>query len=346
MARSTQHPSAPPPPRAGEQETEVVSEDSGQAAPLETGHSLWSDAWRRLKKNRPAVVSAVILAAMLLGCVLVPELSQWDYTKADLTLGPTPPSAAHWMGTDFHGRDLMVRVFFGGRISFAVGIIATLVSFVIGVSWGGVAGYFGKRADALMMRLVDVMYTFPFLIMVILLQVFFANKDGALHNLFKATINPFVADSADPSWFPIFQICFIFAALGSISWLTMARIVRGQVLALREQPFVEAARSIGVGHLAIIFRHLLPNALGPIIVYTTLTIPAIMLTEAFLSFLGLGTQEPLASWGLLTAGGAESMAVYPWLLVFPAVMLAVTLFCFNFLGDGLRDALDPRIRRD
>jgi oligopeptide transport system permease protein len=325
--------------------------DSTETAPasvqeLPKGISLWGDAWRRLKKNRLAVVSSVVLIAMIFGCILVPELSQWDYTKADLALGPVPPSWDHWMGTDYFGRDLMVRVFFGGRVSFAVGIIATLFSFVIGSTWGGVSGYFGKRVDAVMMRIVDVMYTFPFLILVILLQVFFAGKDGTFHNAFKWMAGPFVEDSSHPSWFPIFQICFVFAALGMISWLTMARIVRGQVIALREQPFIEAARSIGVGHAGIIFRHLLPNALGPIIVYTTLTIPAIMLTEAFLSFLGLGTQEPLASWGLLAASGAEQMDVFPWTLIFPALMLAITLFCFNFVGDGLRDALDPKIRKD
>ena len=313
---------------------------------LPAGVSLWSDAWRRLKKNRVALVSSVLLIAMMLACILVPELSKWDYTETDLNLGPTPPSAEHWMGTDYFGRALMVRVFFGGRVSFAVGIIATLFSFAIGVTWGGVAGYFGKRIDSVMMRIVDVMYTFPFLILVILLQVFFAGKDGTFHNLFKTMLGPFVEDVSHPSWFPIFQICFVFAALGAISWLTMARIVRGQVIALRELPFVEAARSIGVGHAAIIFRHLLPNALGPIIVYTTLTIPQIMLVEAFLSFLGLGTQEPLASWGLLAAGGAEQMDVFPWTLIFPALMLAITLFCFNFVGDGLRDALDPKIRKD
>jgi oligopeptide transport system permease protein len=315
-------------------------------APQERGTSLWKDAWRRLRKNRAAVASGAILLVMIVACVLVPAFSEHDYTAANLALGPTPPSAAHWMGTDFHGRDLMTRVFFGGRISFTVGIIATLVSFVIGVSWGGVAGYFGGRIDAVMMRIVDVMYTFPFLILVILLQVFFANKGGVFHRAFQSISSPFVDDASDPAWFPVFQIAFVFAALGAISWLTMARIVRGQVIALREQPFVEAARSIGVGHAAIIFRHLLPNALGPIIVYTTLTVPAIMLAEAFLSFLGLGTQEPLASWGLLAKDGAETMDIFWWTLLFPAVMLAITLFCFNFLGDGLRDALDPRIRKD
>lgn len=320
--------------------------DDVTAPEAEAGSSLWRDAWRRLKKNRAAVVSAVILAVMILGCIFVPVFGSHDYATQDLALGATAPSGAHWMGTDPLGRDIMARVFLGGRVSFAVGIIATLVSFAIGVTWGGVAGYFGGRVDSVMMRAVDVLYTFPFLILVILLQVFFANKDGAFHHLFQKAIGPFVTDATDPSWFPVFQINFVFAALGGISWLTMARIVRGQVIALREQPFVEAARSIGVGHTAIIFRHLLPNALGPIIVYTTLTIPQIMLTEAFLSFLGMGTQEPLSSWGLLASKGAEVMELYPWMLVFPAVMLALTLFCFNFLGDGLRDALDPRIRKD
>ena len=322
-------------------ETREARED-----PEERGSSLWKDAWRRLRKNRAAVASGAILLAMIVACILVPALSEHDYTVANLALGPTPPSAEHWMGTDFYGRDLLTRVFFGGRISFAVGVIATLVSFLIGVSWGGVAGYFGGRVDAVMMRIVDVMYTFPFLILVILLQVFFANKGGIFHRSFETVLSPFVEDAGDPAWFPVFQICFVFAALGAISWLTMARIVRGQVIALREQPFVEAARSIGVGHAAIIFRHLLPNALGPIIVYTTLTVPAIMLAEAFLSFLGLGTQEPLASWGLLAKDGAETMDIFWWTLLFPAAMLAITLFCFNFLGDGLRDALDPRIRKD
>jgi oligopeptide transport system permease protein len=327
--------------------TEPTRQPSGVVLEkLEKGASLWSDAWKRLRKNRLAMVSGVIIAVMIVACILVPSLSSYDYTKTDLTLGPTPPSGAHWMGTDFYGRDLMARVFFGGRISFAVGIIATLMSFSIGASWGGIAGYFGGRIDSVMMRIVDVLYTFPFLILVILLQVFFAGKDGTLHNAFKAIIRPVVTDPNDAAWFPIFQICFVFAALGCISWLTMARIVRGQVIALRAQPFVEAARSVGVGHFAIIYRHLLPNALGPIIVYATLTVPEVMLTEAFLSFLGLGTQEPLASWGLLTSLGADAMAVHPWTLFFPALMLAITLFTFNFLGDGLRDALDPKIRKD
>lgn len=316
------------------------------AAALEQGSSLGRDALRRLAKNRAAVVAAVVLFALILACILVPSLSHWRYDQADLATGPTPPSWQHWMGTDYFGRDLLARVFFGGRISFAVGLFATLVSFFIGITWGGVAGYFGGKVDAVLMRIVDVLYTVPFFIVVILLMVFFAGQEGPLFKGFKGVLSVFVKHPEDPSYFPIFQILIVFAALGGISWLTMARIVRGQVISLRGQPFVEAARSIGAGHAALIFRHLLPNALGPIIVYTTLTIPEVMMTEAFLSFLGLGTQEPLSSWGLLAANGADSMDLYPWTLIFPALMLAISLFCFNFLGDGLRDALDPRIRKD
>ncbi len=323
--------------------------DKGSALSLaeaEKGSSLGRDAWKRLRKNRAAVASGVILLAMILACLLVPQLSSYRYDQADLKLGPQPPSLAHWMGTDYFGRDLMARVFFGGRISFAVGIVATMVSFFIGIAWGGVAGYFGGKVDAILMRVVDVLYTFPFLILVILLMVFFANDQSSFYKVWRWGLGAFVAHPEDPSYFPIFQIVIVFGFLGCISWLTMARIVRGQVISLRNQPFVEAARSLGAGHASLIFRHLIPNAFGPIIVYTTLTIPEVMMTEAFLSFLGLGTQEPLSSWGLLAATGAETMDLHPWQLFFPALMLALTLFCFNFLGDGLRDALDPRIRKE
>ncbi|MBL9024071.1 MAG: ABC transporter permease [Myxococcales bacterium] len=312
----------------------------------EKGSSLWSDAWRRLKKNRVAVVSGVVLVLLAILCVVHPEVSAYDYAKADLKLGPTPPSAAHWMGTDEFGRDLFARVTFGGRVSLAVGVIATIISFVIGVSWGGIAGYFGKRVDALMMRFVDVLYTIPLLIIVILLTAFYAKPGTVFHDAFVWVVGLFSDHPKDPKYQPLFKIIFVFAVLGGVSWLTMARIVRGQVISLRSQPFVEAARSIGARDMTIVFRHLLPNALGPIIVYTTLTIPEVMMVEAFLSFLGLGTEEPLSSWGQLVAGGAETLDLYPWLLFFPGAMLAVTLFCFNFLGDGLRDALDPKVRKD
>jgi len=303
-------------------------------------------ALRRFKKNRAAVASALLLFAMMAACVLVPALSPFRYDHTDLALGPTPPSLTHWMGTDYFGRDLAARVFFGGRISFTVALIATSLSLAIGVTWGGVAGYFGGRVDAILMRVVDALYAFPFLIFVILLMVFFAGQGAAPHRAFCSVLGLFVARPDDPSYYPVFQIIIVFAALGAISWLTMARIVRGQVLSLKQQPFIDAARTLGAGHATILFRHLIPNAIGPVIVYTTLTIPEVMMAEAFLSFLGLGTQEPLSSWGLLAAAGAETMDLYPWQLVFPALMLALTLFCFNFLGDGLRDALDPRARKD
>lgn len=330
---------------AAKSSNEPGAQDDVGAADLPEGRSLWSDAWRRLRKNRAATVSAVILIMMMLACILVPELSSWEYDKADLQTGPLPPSSEHWMGTDIFGRDVMARVFFGGRISLMVGLVATLVSLAIGVSWGGTAGYFGGKIEAVMMRMVDALYAFPFLIIVIVLKVYFAGEGSVFHRAFVSVITPFVDKPEDPSLFPIFEIVFIFAALGVISWLTMARIVHGQVITLRERPYVEAARSIGAGHAAIIFRHLVPNALGPIIVYATLTVPRVMLVEAFLSFLGLGTQEPLASWGTMTKDGADMMVLFPWTLVFPGVMLAVTLFCLNFLGDGLRDALDPHMRK-
>jgi oligopeptide transport system permease protein len=296
----------------------------------------------RFRRNRPAVAAALVLLALAFACVLVPWLSRFPYDRADLARGATPPSLEHWMGTDTLGRDLMARVFFGGRISFTVGVVATAVSFVIGIGWGTVSGYLGGRADAVMMRIVDLLYALPILVFVILLKAFFAGDRTALYRAFRAVLGVLVAHPEDPAYLPVFQVVFIFAALGAVSWLTMARVVRGQVLALRRLPFVEAARAIGAGHAAIVFRHLLPNALGPIVVYAALTVPEVMMAEAFLSFLGLGTQEPLSSWGQMTALGAEAMDLYPWQLVFPAGMLALSLGCFNFVGDGLRDALDPK----
>ena len=284
--------------------------DPSQAPP---GSSLWQDAWLRLKRNRLAVFGLCVLAAFVVIALLTPWIAPYDYTEQNLELGASPPSAEHWLGTDIFGRDLLTQIMYGGRISLAVGFVATAVALLIGVTWGAVAGYVGGRVDAVMMRVVDILYALPFIIFIVLLMVVFGRN-----------------------------IILLFLAIGAVEWLTMARIMRGQVQTLRQQEFVEAAISIGLSPATIIRRHLIPNALGPVIVYTTLTIPSVMLLEAFLSFLGLGIQPPQTSWGLLISYGAESMEEYPWLLIFPGLALTLTLFSLNFLGDGLRDALDVR----
>lgn len=279
--------------------------------------SLWKDAWRRLRRNRLAMLGSIFLIAMLLAVVLGPMLLPYTYDQIDLNATSEPPSLRHWFGTDPLGRDILVRALIGGRVSLMVALVATAVSFVIGVTYGAVSGYFGGYVDELMMRFVDILYSLPYLFLVIVLLAFFS-KD----------------------------IFMLFIALGAVSWLTMARIVRGQVLSIKQQEFVEAARAVGATHAAIIFRHIVPNTLGSVIVYTTLTIPSAMLSEAFLSFLGLGVQPPLASWGTMVNDGIISISVYPWQLVFPGLMMTATLFSLNFLGDGLRDALDPRSRTE
>jgi len=284
---------------------------------LEKGVSLWQHALIRLRKNHLAVFGMALLLFLVVVSLLTPWIAPYSYEEQNLTLGPTPPSLAHWLGTDVFGRDMLTRVMYGGRVSLAVGFIATAVALVIGVTWGAVAGYLGGRIDAFMMRLVDILYALPFMIFIILLMVVFGRN-----------------------------LILLFLAIGAVEWLTMARIVRGQVQTLRQQEFVEAAISLGLSPWTIIRKHVVPNALGPIIVYTTLTIPSVMLLEAFLSFLGLGVQPPQSSWGLLISYGVESMEEYPWLLVFPGLALTVTLFALNFLGDGLRDALDPRSSKD
>jgi oligopeptide transport system permease protein len=283
----------------------------------EDGASLWHDAWLRLKKNRAAVTGGVVLIVMVVLAILTPWIAPYGYEAQNLDLGATAPSAAHWLGTDIFGRDLLTQILYGGRISLAVGFIATAVALVIGVTWGAVAGYVGGRIDSVMMRFVDILYALPFMIFIILLMVVFGRN-----------------------------ILLLFLAIGAVEWLTMARIMRTQVQSLRQQEFVEAAVSLGLPPSAIIFKHIIPNALGPIIVYTTLTIPSVMLLEAFLSFLGLGIQPPQTSWGLLISYGAETMEEYPWLLIFPGLALTITLFSLNFLGDGLRDALDVRGSKD
>ncbi|MEQ8964728.1 MAG: ABC transporter permease subunit [Azospirillaceae bacterium] len=281
------------------------------------GRSLWQDAWRRLLANRAAVVAGVLLALIGIACVVGPWLTPHEIDEIDWANIGSPPSIedGFLFGTDNNGRDLLTRTLHGGRVSLMIGIVATFVSLVIGVAYGATSGYLGGRVDNAMMRLVDVLYSLPFMFLVILLIVVFGRN-----------------------------YILMFIAVGAVEWLDMARIVRGQTLSLKRREFIEAARACGVGTPAIIRRHIVPNTLGPVIVYMTLTVPKVILLESFLSFLGLGVQEPMTSWGVLIKEGADSLESAPWLLVFPAVFLATTLFCLNFIGDGLRDALDPKDR--
>ncbi|HVS53444.1 MAG TPA: ABC transporter permease [Opitutaceae bacterium] len=345
--------------------------------PLEKGSSLWHDAWLRLRKNKLAVFSMWALGVIGLLCAIGPWALNLAYETQGLDVGATPPltpvvkvfrvrsserampyenvplnalatyegiqsspdansvidrisrgekvrvrefvfqKSILLMGSDTAGRDLFARMLYGGRVSLAVGLCATFVALTIGIVYGAVAGFFGSKRDAFMMRAVDIMYSLPFAIFVILLMVFFGRN-----------------------------IVLLFVAIGAVEWLTMARIVRSQVMAVKKMEFIEAARSLGFGRRRIIFRHIIPNILGPIIVYTTLTIPSVMLLEAFLSFLGLGVQPPMSSWGVLIKDGAEKMEEFPWLLIFPGTIFSLTLFSLNFLGDGLRDALDVRSSKD
>ncbi len=305
---------------------------------LEQGSSLWRDAWARLRKNRLAVAGGLVLVVLTLLCVCGPWFSQ-TYQDQNLDLGATPPGAAHWLGTDTLGRDLFARILYGGRISIMVGLVATFVALTIGVTYGAVAGFLGGKTDRVMMRIVDIMYALPFTIFVILLMVFMKEPSEKLDLWLRDTLH---ADGLQG----IGNMVLLFAAIGAVEWLTMSRIVRGQVLSIKRMEFIEAARSLGYGRRRIIFRHIIPNVLGPIIVYSTLTVPAVMLLEAFLSFLGLGVQPPMSSWGALIKDGAEKMEEFWWLLVFPGSVFSLTLFSLNFLGDGLRDALDVRASKD
>jgi oligopeptide transport system permease protein len=290
------------------------------------GRSLLADARRRLVRNKAAVASMIVLGIIALLALLAPWLSPYAFSDTNYDIVSCAPQwwgagarcyagGAHWFGTDALGRDLFVRTLYGARVSLAVGIVATLVSLAIGVLYGATAGFAGGRVDSVMMRIVDVLYSLPFIFFVIILMVTF-NQSFIL----------------------------LFVAIGAVSWLTMARIVRGQTLSTKQKEFVEAARAAGVGGFGIIVRHVVPNVVGPVIVYVTLTIPGVILAESFLSFLGLGIREPFTSWGVLISEGAGQMETAPWTLVFPALLMAVTLFCFNFIGDGLRDALDPKDR--
>ncbi|HRX54464.1 MAG TPA: ABC transporter permease [Verrucomicrobiales bacterium] len=299
--------------------------DPGKGLPAEAeivqGTSLGRDAWLRLRKNRLAIICLWVLVGIVALCLIGALLSIAgilpDANENHLDKKLLPPGSGYLLGSDALGRDLMTRIFFGGLVSFSVGLVATLVSTFIGVAYGAVAGYVGGRVDAVMMRIVDILYAMPFVILVIVLMSFFGSN-----------------------------LILLFLAIGAVEWLTMARIVRGQVLSLKKQEFVEAAVSLGFSHWRIIFRHLVPNTMGPVIVYTTLTVPAVMRLEAVLSFLGMGVQPPDSSWGTLIKEGADRMDISLWLLVFPSAIFAVTLFCLNFLGDGLRDALDPKSSKD
>jgi oligopeptide transport system permease protein len=321
------------PPEAVVGEADLRAAETGEVV---KGTSLWQDAWRRLLKNKLAVFGMIVVVLITIASVVGPSIIKSatgvtpDYIPPDAALIKSfPPftspdgsfSWAHPMGTDNQGRDIFARVLQGGQISLMVGIISTLVSLLIGVGYGAMAGYLGGRIDNIMMRLVDVLYSLPYIIIVIVLLSMFRSQTARG------------------------QLVLLFIALGSVSWLTMARIVRGQVLSLKNQEFILAARATGVSTPRIIFRHLVPNTLGPVIVYATLTIPTVMLTEAFLSFLGFGVQAPLASWGSLATDGIQNIAIFPWQLIFPGVTMALTLFSLNFLGDGLRDALDPQMRK-
>ena len=281
------------------------------------GRSLWRDARRRFMHNKAAITSLVLLFFILLFVIFAPMLSPFVYDDTDWEMMSMAPdfASSHYFGTDSSGRDLLVRVAIGGRISLMVGIAAAFVAVIVGTLYGAMAGYIGGRVDSIMMRLLEILNSFPFMFFVILLVTFFGQN-----------------------------ILLIFVAIGMVSWLDMARIVRGQTLSLKRKEFIEAALVCGVSSRNIVLKHIVPNVLGVVVVYASLLVPSMILFESFLSFLGLGTQEPLSSWGALLSDGANSMEVSPWLLLFPASFLVVTLFCFNFIGDGLRDALDPKDR--
>jgi oligopeptide transport system permease protein len=274
--------------------------------------SLFRDALIRLATNKLSFFSLIYILLLVVVAIITPFIAPYDYAYQDLALGASAPSSDHLLGTDTLGRDLLTRMMYGSRISLMVGFLATSVALVIGVIWGTVAGFSGGKTDAIMMRIVDTLYGIPFIILIILLMVIFGRN-----------------------------LILLFLAIGAVEWLTMARIVRSQVLNLSKQEFILSAEAMGVSKLSIIFRHLIPNAMGPVIVYATLTVPQIMLLESFLSFLGLGVQPPLSSWGLLIRDGAVSMEEYWWLLIFPSLAFSLTLFSLNFIGDGLRDAIDP-----
>jgi oligopeptide transport system permease protein len=305
-------------------------------------------ALRRLRQNTLAVGGLIFLVLLGLLCVVGPMISPYNQSQQDLEKQASAPSADHWMGTDALGRDVATRVFYGGRVSLIVGLVATGVAVLIGVIYGLVSGLSGGRVDAAMMRIVDILYAFPFLAFVILLNAVLGQNKTIIDLTAKLqswlSVIPGLGGALEDIGFnPSFVI--LFAGIGAVEWLTMARVVRGQTLALRQQEFITAARSYGARAPRVLFRHLLPNVMGPAIIYASLTVPGVMLLEATLSFLGLGIQPPAASWGVLILDGSAQIENAPWLLFFPGGFFAATLLALNFLGDGLRDALDPKSTR-
>ena len=312
---------------------------------VEKSESPWRAALRRLTRDPLAVAGFLFLVLLILLCVFGPILSHYSQSAQELGNNLRGPSAAHWMGTDALGRDVATRVLVGGRVSLMVGFVATGVAVVIGVLYGLIAGLAGGRIDAFMMRVVDILYAFPFMNFVILLNAVLSKhpKLIALDENMRASFAkiPWLGRAADDIGFNV-SFLVLFAAIGAVEWLTMSRVVRGQVLSLKNQEFVTAARGYGAGMSRILFRHLLPNVMGVVIVYGSLTVPGVMLLEAALSFLGLGIQPPAASWGVLISDGAQQIDTATWLLVFPGALFSLTLLALNFLGDGLRDVFDPK----
>lgn len=299
------------------QSWELVSQDEKDAEKIvRPSLTYWEDVWRRFKANKISMVSAAFLIILVIAAIVIPFFWPYTYDAQDLLMTNTTPNSTHIFGTDALGRDLFIRVVYGARISLTVGILASLINLVAGITYGGIAGYFGGRVDNIMMRIVDILYTIPLTLYVILLTVW---------------LQP--------------GLTSILVAIGTTYWIGMARIVRGQIFSLKEQEYVLAAKTLGASDMRIIFKHLIPNAMGPIIVSLTMSIPQAIFTEAFLSFIGLGVSAPMASWGVLCNDVLGSFTIYPHLLLFPATALCLTILAFNFLGDGLRDALDPRMRK-
>ncbi|MFG0214129.1 ABC transporter permease [Brevibacillus porteri] len=296
---------------------EPISVDLRQAEAIKRPSlSFWSDVWRRLKMNKVAMISMIFIAALIVCAIVVPWLTPQDYFTTDLAGKNKKPNAEHWFGTDDLGRDVFERIWYGARISLQVGLAAAFIDLIIGVIWGGLAGFYGGRVDEAMMRFADILFAIPYLLVVILLMV---------------VLEPGVGT--------------IILALTITGWIGMARIVRGQILQLKNQEFVLAARSLGADANRLIFKHLIPNALGPIIVTLSLTVPSAIFAESFLSFIGLGVSAPIASWGTMSNEGLPAMKYYPWRLTFPAIFISMTILAFNLFGDGLRDAVDPRLRK-